>query len=207
MQRLSFGEVCAYTPRFLVEKIGGWNDYNVAEDDDFLARAFRAEAVKFFPISMEINEPYEEWRKGSLTALRFAVIAREKRYSQGFGLTKRLVRNIVDEQCGLGFTTRKLVIRHEYLRIKVHKTFMAVILMLFSKFLNSFCKRPITYVDKDLNNANYNYYNLIKNLVDPRKFGFTLESDPLSLDDNMDFAAALKPDIKESLKLYYSTRV
>ncbi|HUT43953.1 MAG TPA: glycosyltransferase family 2 protein, partial [Desulfobacterales bacterium] len=68
-------------PRPLVEKAGGWRDYNVGEDNDFLARLSKVGHLVFLPINIEMNEPYEEWpTKGLIAALRFGTIAREKRY-------------------------------------------------------------------------------------------------------------------------------
>jgi len=195
-------------PRSLVEKAGGWRDYSTAEDHDFLARLCKVGSFVFLPINTEVNEPYEEWRdKGLLKALRFNIIVREKRYFQGFPLIKRTFRNMVDEYCALGVTTHNLVIRHRYLRMGMHKTLLAVLLLLFSKIVNFSWKRSITYADRDIHNAHYDYYNFIKNIVDPRKFGFEVESGPLFLDEHLKFVAALKPDIKERLEFYFSQRV
>ena len=190
-------------PRPLVEKAGGWRDYSVGEDHDFLARLSKVGSFVFLPINVEVNEPCEEWRKGLFKALRFNIIVGEKRYFQGFQLIKRTFRNMVDEYCALGVTTRNLVIRHRYLGIGMHKTLLAVVLLLFSKIINLSWKRPITYADRDLHNAHYNYYNFIKNIVDPRKFGFNVESGPSFLDEHLKFIVELKPDMKDGLKFYY----
>ncbi|MFB0544285.1 MAG: hypothetical protein ACETVN_01110, partial [Asgard group archaeon] len=63
-----------------------------------------------------------------------------------------------------------------------------------------------TYADRDIHNAHYDYYNFIKNMVDPRKFGFEVESGPVFLDEHLRFIAGLKPDMRDDLKFYYSQR-
>lgn len=194
-------------PRFLIEKAGGWNNYNLGEDHDFLARISKIGSMVFFPINLEVNEPYEEWRSRIIMALRHTVIVREKRYAQGFRLIKRVLRNMIDEYCALGVTTPNIIIRHKYLKMGLHKTFLDVVLVLFSKIINFSWKRPITYADNYLHNAHYNYYNFIKNMVDPQKFGFKVESGPLFLDEHFRFIVSVKPDIKEGLALYFSQRV
>jgi len=191
-------------PRSLIEKIDGWNDYNVAEDHDFWARISKTGSLKFLPINVEVNEPYEEWRKGPLTALRFSLIVRERRYSHGFKLISRILRNTIDEYCALGITTRKIVIRHAYLGIKIYKTFLGIILTFFSKCVIFFWGRPVTYANEDFDNAHYNYYFFIKNMVDPQKFGFKIESGPTFLDEHFRFIAKIKPDIKRELEYYFS---
>jgi len=192
-------------PRPLVEKAGGWRDYNVGEDHDFLARLSKVCSSIFLPINMEMNEPYEEWRnKGSIEALRFGTITREKRYFQGLQLIKRTLRNTIDEYCALGLTTRKIVMRHRYLGLKMYKRFAAVILLVFSKIISLSCKRPYIYVDININNAHYNYSNFIKNMIDPVRFGFKVERGPDFLDEQFQFVARFNPDIRDNLQFYFS---
>jgi len=194
-------------PKSLVEEVGGWNDYNIGEDHDFYARICKIGSLKFLPINVEVNEPFEEWRKGPLITLRFSIIVRERRYSQGFKLISRILRNTIDEYCALGITTRALIIRHTYLKMRLHKTFLAVILLMFSKTVNLAWKRPITHANKDLHNAHYNYYVFLKNMVDPQKFGFKIESGPTFLHEHFKFIAKIKPDVKRKLEYYFLRKI
>ena len=195
-------------PRFLIEKCGGWNNYCVGEDHDFLARLGKTGSLIFLPINAEVNEPYEERRTDRLfKTLRFNIVVRERRYFKGFLLIKRVLRNIIDEYCALGVTTRNLIVRHKYLKIRLHKTFLAVILLMFSKTVNLAWKRPITHANKDLHNAHYNYYVFLKNMVDPQKFGFKIESGPTFLHEHFKFIAKIKPDVKRKLEYYFLQKI
>lgn len=188
-------------PRRLVEKVDGWRDYNVGEDTDFLARLCKIGSLVFLPINMEVNEPYRDSRRGPTAALRFSSIVREKRYFQALlQQARRALKNMIDEYCTQDLTIYKLVLRHKHLKIGAHKTFLATTFLLFSKVINSALKRPITHSDRDLNNFHYIYYNFLKNIIDPKKFGFKAEIGPSFIYEHFHFVTRLKPDIMNNFR-------
>ena len=199
----TWGSLCLY-PRHIVEKAGGWRDYNIGEDMDILTRLFLAHLIIFMPVNLELNEPYIDRQEKETPLRMLEVFRRERRYAEGLNQIIRTLKNKVDFYCSLGYTLRKLVVRHRYMQIKLYKTFFAGILMLISKIVNIFSGRQITYADPNLSNVHYVFYKSIKNMVNPSEFGLEAEPGPDFLDKHFQFIAGLKPDIIKALQVLYS---
>jgi glycosyltransferase involved in cell wall biosynthesis len=158
--------------REVVEKVGGWRDYNSADDIDFLTRAFILNRGVFIPVRVAENEPFPE-SPVSFFGARMVLFGRERRYEKNlFKLFFRKLRFTLDSYSANAYTLRKIYLRHRMFGISPIVTFLYSPLLAFSRIF-SFClrRKPIS-ADPHLFNNLYLVYKMIENMVNPAKFGF-----------------------------------
>lgn len=197
----TWGSFCVY-PRRLVEEVGGWNRFNVAEDSDILARLFAVDKIFFMPIRLDFNEEYVERSKASFLARQLMIVPRENRYANGLKLILRMLRNKVDHYAGDAYTLQKLIIWHRYLQKKLRLTLFVCLQIVVSKVVTVLMGNSIANADPDLLNFHFVSYRGVKNFVGPAKFGFEIE--PIVEEQHKkyyQYIRYVKPDINEKLKL------
>jgi glycosyltransferase involved in cell wall biosynthesis len=198
----TWGSFCVY-PRCLVDEVGGWKSFNVAEDSDLLARLFSIDKIFFMPIRLDFNEEYVKRKKPSFLAKQLMIVPRENRYANGIKLILRMLRNKVDHYAADSYTIKKLIVWHRFLRKKSQLTFFVCLQVAASKIVTALMgKRNFANPDPYLLNAHFVSYRGVKDFVDPEKFGFEIE--PIIETQHRkyyQYISYVKPDINKKLKL------
>jgi len=187
--------------REVVEKVGGWRDYNSADDIDFLTRAFIHGRGVFIPVRVAENEPFPE-APVSFFGARMVLFGREKRYEKNlFKLFFRKLRFTLDSYSACGYTLRKIYLKHRMLGISPIATFFYSPLLAFSKIFSFCLRRETISADPYLPNNLYLVYKMIENMVDPAKFGFP-RADMRSFlsNEEISFIGKFYPDLQNRIE-------
>lgn len=194
----TWGSFSVY-PRYLVNEVGGWNRFNVAEDSDIFARLFAVDKICFMPINLQFNEEYVKKNKTNFLAKQLMISPRENRYANGLKLILRMLRNKVDYYMADSYTIKKLIVWHRFLQKKAWLTLFVCLQVAASKIVTALMGNSIANPDPYLLNAHFVSYRGVKDFVDPAKFGFEIE--PIVDRKYYQYIRYVKPDINEKLKL------
>lgn len=184
-------------PRSIVREIGGWKDFNAADDIDFMTRIYIHNKGIFCPISLGLNEPVKE-QQISFLGVKITLFGRERRYSKSlFSFIRRKWKDTIDSYNACDYTFRKLILKHRYFGANFIATFLYASLLVFSKILTFCLKKPVSRADENLPNNYWVNYQMIKSMVDPKVFGLKRERDPFSIwkKEDLLFISQFYPEI------------